>query len=187
MGTLGVGPRISIGGGGGGIIPGREAFVTFGTSANVAWNKLDKFGTLITLANANISVWQDKEAGEVSIEFTYTVVVERLTSSNDFWLGFDESAAPTNATTNFTGFYYSATNSLKFMENGVDMGVIDNPSIQNWAIYKCTRSITDGIFRAYRDDTLIYTSSHTSIGEVFPWVKSAGANNKPISNIYVTS
>jgi len=184
---IGVGCGSPRGGGGGAIISGREAFVTFGTSANVAWNKLDKYGNLITLANSNIAVWQDKEAGDVSIEFAYTVVVERLTGGSDFWVGLDESAAPTDATTQFTGLYYSGTTSLNFMENGVDMGVIDNPSTQNWAIYKCTRSITDGIFRAYRDGTLIYTSSNSSVGEVFPWVKSAGANNKPISNIYVTS
>ena len=170
-----------------GIISGREPFVMFGTSANTAWVKTDKFGNFVTLANANIAAWQDSEAGEVAIEFAYTMIVERTVSTNDFWIGFDESASPTASTSNFTGLYYDSTTQLRFMENGSDMGVIDNPSTQNWPVYKCIRDIGDGLFRAYRDGTLIYTSSHSASGSIFPYVKSFGANNKYMTNIYVTS
>ena len=170
-----------------GIISGREPFVMFGTSANTAWVKTDKFGNFVTLANANIAAWQDSESGECAIEFAYTMIVQQTVSTNDFWIGFDESASPTASTSNFTGLYYDSTTQLRFMENGSDMGVIDNPSTQNWPIYKCIRDISDGLFRAYRDGTLIYTSSHSASGSIFPYVKSFGANNKYMTNIYVTS
>ena len=184
--SLGIGIGGMLGSGGGGIIAGRVPFEHIGSSQNAAWFFTDDLGNAITVANANQSGWTAQDTGTVSIEFNFNIYTKRIWSSGNFYVGFDEELSPTNSLSQFTGFYYDSSTILRFIESGVDMGVIANPTTDGYENYRVERDVSDGLFRAYRGTTLIYTSAYSSVGGVFPWIW-VGLINKVIKGIFVTS
>lgn len=141
---------------------------------------IDDYGNFITDAFGNQQALDVAENGVVEIGFEGGFA---LIDSGGCHIGF--SMINGYGSANFTGFLINTITDLRFIENGTNMGTIDNIFTQGGVEYSVVRG-ADGLFRGYRDGTLIYTSAYSNSGTIYPTLLSAGAK-KPITRVYVKS